>query len=56
MLSSITDPKETKSDCSALEHPFAFATTEILPPELPTMVEIILVVEVPVHPLGNVHV
>ena len=33
-----------------------FAVTNIDPPEFPTITEIVSAVEVPVHPLGNVHV
>ena len=54
--SSVIDPNETISVCSLLEHPFAFATTLMVPPAFPTTVEIEFVVDVPVQLFGNVHV
>ena len=52
--SSVNDPIETANDCAGLVQPFALATTVILPPADPTTVVIELVVDVPVHPFGNV--
>ena len=51
--SSVNDPMVTVNVCAGLVHPFALAKTEILPPADPTTVVIELVIEVPVHPLGN---
>ena len=41
---------------AALVQPFAFATTEIVPPEEVATVEIELVVDAPVQPFGSVQV
>ena len=54
--SSVIDPNETISVCSLLEHPFALATTLMVPPAFPTTVEIEFLVELPVQPFGKTQV
>ena len=46
----------TGSVCAAEEPQILFAVTCIVPPALPAVAMIVLVVDVPLQPAGNVHV
>jgi hypothetical protein len=47
---------DTANVCAGEEPQILFATTLILPLAVPAVVDMLVVVEVPVHPDGNVHV
>ena len=53
---SVITKIDTDNVEAALVQPFAFATTEIVPPEEAATVEIVLVVDAPVQPFGSVQV
>ena len=53
-MSGFTIAISTTNDWAGLEHPFAFAITEIVPPDVPAVTLILLLVDVPVHPFGSV--
>ena len=52
-ISGLTMAISTTNDCAGLEHPFALATTVMIPPEVPATTLILLVVDEPVQPFGS---